>query len=134
LFRISLLSSISIILGLASSFIAYEAFFIKLLGNFLPLHNKPFLLIFIIGLHHLLNNVCFGGYIEWVGSSFRQFISLFFSQPQNKVLNSLSFSFFMFILYIVFEVFLKWWKFFNNCNHLKGFTKNNSFSMDIMQG
>jgi hypothetical protein len=94
LFRISLLSSISIILGLVSSFIAYEAFFIKLLGNFLPLHNKPFLLIFIIGLHHLLNNVCFGGYIEWVGSSFRQFISLFFSQPQNKVLNSLFFFFF----------------------------------------
>lgn len=64
LFRISLLSSISIILGLVSSFIAYEAFFIKLLGNFLPFHNKLFLLVFIIGLHHLLNNVCFGGYIE----------------------------------------------------------------------
>jgi hypothetical protein len=53
LYKILLLSSISAIISQMPSIVVDVVFFIKLFGNSFPVHNKPFLFVFIVRLCHL---------------------------------------------------------------------------------
>jgi hypothetical protein len=67
--RVPLLKPIFIILGWVFSLFIDKAFVIKLFNNSLLLHNKPFLLVFIVGLRNLFIDICNKGHTRRVGSS-----------------------------------------------------------------
>jgi hypothetical protein len=70
LFKVPLFGTNFAILGWVFSLVTDKAFAVKLSNNSLPLHNKLFLLVFIMEIYHLFYNTFFRSHIRRISSSF----------------------------------------------------------------